>query len=315
MKNKYCCICTRAQSKNIPAKDHICYKNWDKASTAMESEIIVEGFLQSKELHGIKYGYLVGDGDSSVTKKLAEARPYQHRLVQKIECRNHLLRNLCTRLRELAQKRTSSQHIVVSIKERNMLSNNVKRIRYGIVAAVNYYINKEDLNHTQKIILLKRDITNTPSHVFGDHSKCASYFCQGPKENETNFTTIMRNSGLFLDILVIIERIVRNSESLLLNMDNNAAELYNSLLAKSVGGKRINFSMRRSYETRCEKAAISYNVGAESSRLIQKKLCGRSPGKIHKRFIKVKKQRQSWTKSRRELFPQTHKKKTRCCSP
>ena len=59
----------------------------------MESEIIVEGFRQSVAMHGVKYAYLVGDGDSSVTRKLADARPYKNLVVHKIECRNHLLRN------------------------------------------------------------------------------------------------------------------------------------------------------------------------------------------------------------------------------
>lgn len=36
----------------------------------------------------------LGDGDSSVTKRLNDILPYGHALrVEKIECRNHLLRN------------------------------------------------------------------------------------------------------------------------------------------------------------------------------------------------------------------------------
>lgn len=73
----------------------------------MESEIIVEGFKRSIEMHGIRYGYLVGDGDSNVTRKLYDVRLYPQKLVQKIECCNYLLRNLCGRLRELFQKRHS----------------------------------------------------------------------------------------------------------------------------------------------------------------------------------------------------------------
>lgn len=54
--------------------------------------------------------------------------------------------------------------------------------------------------------------------------------------------------------------VARNSESLLLNMDNNAAELYNFLVAKFVEGNQIKFSLHRSYASTFEAAAISYNV-------------------------------------------------------
>lgn len=70
----------------------------------MESDIIVEGFKRSLEMYGIVYKKLIGDGDSSVYKKIIEARPYGSQLVEKIECKNHLLRNFCTKLRDLCGK-------------------------------------------------------------------------------------------------------------------------------------------------------------------------------------------------------------------
>jgi hypothetical protein len=42
----------------------------------MEADIIVEGFKRSMEIHGIKYTRLIGDGDSSIYRKLIEMRPY-----------------------------------------------------------------------------------------------------------------------------------------------------------------------------------------------------------------------------------------------
>jgi len=35
-----------------------------------------------------------------------------------------------------------------------------------------------------------------------------------------------------------------HTESLMYNFNNNAAELYNSILAKFIGGKRVNFSQK-----------------------------------------------------------------------
>lgn len=125
----------------------------------------------------------------------------------------------------------------------------------------------------------------------------------------------MKTSGLFDDILEINERLVRNAESLIINMDNNAAELYNSILAKVVGGKRINYSWRRSYESRCERAAISYNVGAQTSRLLIKKLCNKSPGKIHKTYITSRESRVKWLKTRKRLFPESFKRRKQSNAP
>ena len=60
----------------------------------MESNLIVEGFKKSEELYGIRYNTVVADGDSSVYKKLLDARPYPTTHIEKIECRNHLMRNV-----------------------------------------------------------------------------------------------------------------------------------------------------------------------------------------------------------------------------
>jgi hypothetical protein len=43
---------------------HTCHKNWDGTSTAMEAQIIVEGFLSSVDMHGLKYKTFLRDGDS-----------------------------------------------------------------------------------------------------------------------------------------------------------------------------------------------------------------------------------------------------------
>ena len=62
VKNKYCTACAHG----IPADQHICYKNWQESSPEMEPDIILEGFKQVEEVHGVRYKRFVGDGDSSV---------------------------------------------------------------------------------------------------------------------------------------------------------------------------------------------------------------------------------------------------------
>lgn len=110
VKNSFCIICKRTENKGLDNSDHKCFKNWaDKPCTARESDIIAEGFNFSLQMHGLIYGYIVGDGDSSVIKKNNDSKPYGKRIIKKIECKNHLIRNDYNKLRELCKK-----HMVVN---------------------------------------------------------------------------------------------------------------------------------------------------------------------------------------------------------
>lgn len=71
-----------------------------------------------------------------------------------------------------------------------------------------------------------------------------SYFCNGPKESEVNLVPQMENCGLFKDILGARNIVAHHAQSLIYNVNNNAVEGFNSVVAKYVGGKRVNFSSR-----------------------------------------------------------------------
>lgn len=104
--NKYCTICKKAETINRPPTKYECFKNWSGTSTAMEADIIVDGFRQSVKMHNLIYNQIIGDGDSSVIKKIQIAKPYGNEIiVKKIECTNHILRNYSVRLRDLSTKR------------------------------------------------------------------------------------------------------------------------------------------------------------------------------------------------------------------
>ncbi|KAB0803827.1 hypothetical protein PPYR_00797 [Photinus pyralis] len=201
IRNKYCIVCELYMSKGVDIPDHTCFKNWKGTSTSMEADIIVEGFRRSMEIHGIIYNKLIGDGDSSVSKKLLEAKPYGNRVVKKVECRNHLLRNFCKKLVTLT-KNTRSSYSNTSVPPllRQKLKTSVMRLRMAIVKAIDYR-KSENVDDNEKTNNLKKDITNSPSHIFGSHSECAQYFCSGAKQNERNFVTPMKECGLFQDII------------------------------------------------------------------------------------------------------------------
>ena len=81
VRNKFCVSC----AKNIPKEQHTCYKNWEKSSSQMETDIILEGFLKAEKRHGVHYTRFVGDGDSSVYPTLIDHVPWG-RSIEKLEC-------------------------------------------------------------------------------------------------------------------------------------------------------------------------------------------------------------------------------------
>ncbi|CAL1285504.1 unnamed protein product, partial [Larinioides sclopetarius] len=56
------------------------------SSSAMEADIIVDGFTKSVEMYGVKYARFIGDGDTNVYKKILDSMPYDNLTVEKIEC-------------------------------------------------------------------------------------------------------------------------------------------------------------------------------------------------------------------------------------
>jgi len=99
----YCCRTYVKKSKICtyvvvpPEKRITCCKNWKTpdGSSGMEASIIVEGFKESEQVHGIRYHKFIADVDSNAYKRILDSRPYKNLTVQKVECRNHLLRNIC----------------------------------------------------------------------------------------------------------------------------------------------------------------------------------------------------------------------------
>lgn len=54
----------------------------------------------------------------------------------------------------------------------------------------------------------------------------------------------MESCGLWQDISVAKNLVSFNSDSLINDQTNNYVESYNSLVAKFVGGKRVNYSLK-----------------------------------------------------------------------
>lgn len=88
----------------------------------------------------------LGDGDSSVTKRLSEILPYGPGLrVEKIECRNHMLRNYSQKMSALT-KRTEFPIVI-----RKKIADNLVRLRTDVTKAIKYR-KSEDKPLQQKIL-------------------------------------------------------------------------------------------------------------------------------------------------------------------
>lgn len=270
IKNKYCCICAQDLHKNRNPRVHQCFKNFTGSSTAMESTIIVEGFKLSLEMYGLIYGRLISDGDSSTYAKILEARPYPQFTVEKVECRNHLLRNLCNKIDSLISDTKYPIRFRKLITKKRIMT-----IRAAIrKCSKKYHDSSENIDFCTHQLF--EDIQAVHLHAFNNHTKCKSYFCNSP-QSEENIPLDFFTSALWQRICYYINSIAGHSRSLVHDVDSNVVESFHSIVAKFVGGKRVNYSSRRGYQTRCSASAINFNTKRKPLTILHKTITGESP--------------------------------------
>lgn len=126
-------------------------------------------------MYGLIYRTVIADGDSNVFKSIIDNRPYQEQMttVRKIECTNHLLRNLCKKLKVISETtEPKMRRNRFYIKYRNtVVKNNIKKIWKAVLEAAAIRREKKQPQHCAATELQK-DILNIPSHVFGEHKQC-----------------------------------------------------------------------------------------------------------------------------------------------
>lgn len=274
IKNKYCLICARAEKKQIATPEHICYKNYTGSSSGMESEIVCQGFESSVAMYNVIYGRLIADGDSATYAKILARDPYPTYTVQKIECRNHLLRNMCNKLRAMTKDTKYALAHRKTLTEIKIMS-----IRKVVVASVKPF--KSGKDKPEAVANFRKEVQNSIYHAFGNHENCKDFYCSKEKTIQSNME--IKNTTFWFRILTILQSLTAKSRSMLEDVDTNAVERFNSVIAKVVGGKRINFSLRRGYRARCNAAVVSFN-NDHPRHLLHKKILGRSPRSLLKNF-------------------------------
>ncbi|ODM87173.1 hypothetical protein Ocin01_19509 [Orchesella cincta] len=260
-RTKTCVVCNTASNKGLQPKDHTCYKNWNKASTAMEQDILLDGFKQSLQVHGIAYLQFVGDGDSSVHSAVVDV--YEGHKVEKIDCYNHVTKNLNKKLHAIAAGAVKGKNAPKIPKEERQLPRMEEffsRIGSGVHAAIVHH--SEFAKEKGRSVQLFEDIANVPQHVFGDHSKCRDYFCDpaGDRRKEKNLVPFMSNMALWDPLKKAVAFVANLAPGLIHKRNTNWAESFMSVANKFVAGKRIHLGGSFLYGLRMSSAVLSYNL-------------------------------------------------------
>lgn len=285
VRNKYCSLCEYYLRNSVKPKVHRCFKNYEshKPSTGMESEILVEGFKSSIEMHGLIYKTVISDGDSNVFKSIIDNNVYkEHNLLpSNIRCYNHLHRNLSNKLQAIAQtvQKQGTKRIKNFSKLRNAVKGKILQIRQLIDESVDY-IKNLNMDKKHKEEELRKDILNIPYHVFGQHKDCLNrdYNCTESAELhvEDNVLLDLKEAGLFQKVEEAMLSLSRHCESLLLKVTNNKAESFNNIVCVDTGGKRVNYALRCQYDCRAYAAVVKHNSQQFLTEVYRKK-CNKVP--------------------------------------
>ncbi|ODM88232.1 hypothetical protein Ocin01_18450, partial [Orchesella cincta] len=253
----------KAENIGVAAELHDCYRNFDQPSTAMEADAIAEGFAKSIQMHGLVYHEFVGDGDSSVHAKVINT--YTGVTVKKVECINHAMRNFNRKLMDLScnlKKGKNSPDIPQEERQIEGMAKYFDRLGKGVRGAIDFH--HQFCEEQDRYILLDQDIMNVPFHVFGDHTKCRSYFCppDGERRKEENRVPEMQTKVIWKTMMKHITKLASLSTSLIHKKDTNCVEAFMSVANKYMEGKRKHLGASYLYRLRMCCAVFSYNVCA-----------------------------------------------------
>ncbi|KAF5282304.1 hypothetical protein FQR65_LT14358 [Abscondita terminalis] len=247
MKKKYSCVCARVENKNIPVKDHLCFKNWNGSASAMKADIMVEGFGLSEEMHGIRYLKFIADRYASVYARLKEKVRYIRR-IQKIECKNHLLKNVTKALFNLMKDSSLSKD-----GRKLLTQTKIKEIE----KTVQHIIYENSLN--QDVARLCDDFSNVVLHVL--HIKCKEYYCRKVGQNEPKDVELLKRTAMYNHIMHAMDSLFKKSSRFIDNETKNRAEVFMQIVARFNSGKRLNLIQGGSFQRRATLASLRYNEG------------------------------------------------------
>ena len=135
----------------------------------METDIILEGFVEAEKVHGVRYTQFIGDGDSSIYPTLLTSVHFWGHAIKKIECVNHSCKCYRGALEKLVDDNPS-------YKGSGRLT---KKMRQKLVSAARCAIRmrSKETDTREAVVKLNKDLLNGPAHCFGIHTYCSTDFC------------------------------------------------------------------------------------------------------------------------------------------
>ena len=300
VKTKTCQFCAKAKGTSSQPENHNCYQNWTESSQAMEAAILKEGFSESEEKFGLRYTQVIADGDSKVYKVLREEVPYG-RHIEKIDCANHICKNLQSHLENIVTSNPSLKG-VNGLTQRQRI-----RIATGVRCAIRMRSKMPDRHSAKQ--KLRHDIMNSINHVFDNHEMCSKDFCKTAQKAsalsdqdadpdcQSNITSIceqqqtfweevcnedlqddaMRSTGnkpkpipseIRSKVCSLLSRIACKVDTLIEDKNTNLAEVWMGVRCRFDGGKSVNRCQRGSWQHRCTGAALRCNLGPRWSPIL-----------------------------------------------
>lgn len=257
--------------------------------------MIVDAFCTSEELHGVRYLKYVGDGDSSVMARIKQKCSYGYR-VQKVPCKNHLIRCYTNGLYSIAL------NCALKFPEaRKMLRGKIDQLVKAAHCAIHAATQDEVTPHRQKVKSLIENLRNGPKHVFGDHRGCGTWCDKKSLNNVANFVEYLKTANIWKEIEKKVDYMVVNAENLRSNKNTNMDEMFMAVNNKFQGSKRICRSKRRSYQGRTHAAALRYQIGADWSAVMWKRILGCSPNTTLKKISRRRQTTQEKSTAARKL--------------
>lgn len=163
----------------------------------------------------------MADGDSATYAKILTSNPYPGYVISKIECRNHILRNMCNKLRALGKDTK------YPIAQRKVITNEkVMSIRKVVTMSIK---NSKENPKDVAVKLIQEGITKALNHAFGDHRHCKNYYCKKDKIILASSATEMEHTSLWFRLKVIMNSVISKSRSLSEDVDTNSVERFNKL--------------------------------------------------------------------------------------
>ena len=115
-------------------------------------------------MHGLRYLWLIGDGDSSVYHSIVTGVPSYSHDITKVECANHAVKCYQNRMEALCNDKPLYRG------KHGLSQAMMKRLTNRARCAIKMH------SGTSDIAALRYDLRNGPRHYFGLHDKCNSAF-------------------------------------------------------------------------------------------------------------------------------------------